>query len=167
MAVSEVRDYPSAPALAAAYRQHRDYAWKRLLEFLGSLPVAVVQQPSPGAAGKSIADILRHSLGTIEFWMSVLEGRSHEAFPAEEHSDIPSLARLARLVDGRLQKLLGEADPEWFGRSHSFRFPDGHEEDLVPAWVVLHVLTHEYHHKGQVVSIARSLGYTPPETDFF
>jgi len=28
-----------------------------------------------------------------------------------------------------------------------------------------HVITHEYHHKGQILSLGRSLGYTPVDTD--
>lgn len=28
-----------------------------------------------------------------------------------------------------------------------------------------HVITHEFHHKGQVLSISRHLGYTPVDTD--
>jgi uncharacterized damage-inducible protein DinB len=28
-----------------------------------------------------------------------------------------------------------------------------------------HVLTHEYHHKGQILSMSRHLGYTPVDTD--
>jgi uncharacterized damage-inducible protein DinB len=26
-------------------------------------------------------------------------------------------------------------------------------------------MTHEFHHKGQIVKIGRQLGYNPPETD--
>lgn len=28
-----------------------------------------------------------------------------------------------------------------------------------------HVITHEFHHKGQILSLSRSLGYTPVDTD--
>ncbi|PBQ33058.1 damage-inducible protein DinB [Sphingobacteriaceae bacterium] len=28
-----------------------------------------------------------------------------------------------------------------------------------------HVISHEYHHKGQILSISRQLGYTPVDTD--
>ncbi|HYG37281.1 MAG TPA: DinB family protein [Cytophagales bacterium] len=29
----------------------------------------------------------------------------------------------------------------------------------------LHVITHEFHHKGQILSLSRHLGYTPVDTD--
>ncbi len=39
-------------------------------------------------------------------------------------------------------------------------------ELTVPALqVITHVITHEFHHKGQILSISRLLGYTPVDTD--
>ena len=34
-----------------------------------------------------------------------------------------------------------------------------------PFEVFSHVITHEYHHKGQILTISRLLGYTPVDTD--
>lgn len=34
-----------------------------------------------------------------------------------------------------------------------------------PLAVITHVITHEFHHKGQIVSMARILGHEPPDTD--
>ncbi|MNY69859.1 DinB family protein [compost metagenome] len=34
-----------------------------------------------------------------------------------------------------------------------------------PFKVFTHVITHEYHHKGQILSLSRHLGYTPVDTD--
>jgi len=28
-----------------------------------------------------------------------------------------------------------------------------------------HVMTHEFHHKGQIMTMGRMLGYTPPDAD--
>ncbi len=36
-----------------------------------------------------------------------------------------------------------------------------------PRWLFTHTVTHEFHHKGQVVAMGRLLGYPPPETDLF
>jgi uncharacterized damage-inducible protein DinB len=36
---------------------------------------------------------------------------------------------------------------------------------LTPARVFTHVITHEFHHKGQILMLARNMGYTPPDTD--
>lgn len=31
--------------------------------------------------------------------------------------------------------------------------------------IATHVMTHEFHHKGQILSMSRQLGYTPVDTD--
>lgn len=34
-----------------------------------------------------------------------------------------------------------------------------------PLALLTHVITHEFHHKGQIMSMTRQLGYTPPDAD--
>lgn len=34
-----------------------------------------------------------------------------------------------------------------------------------PVQIFTHTLTHEFHHKGQIMTMCRILGHTPPETD--
>lgn len=34
-----------------------------------------------------------------------------------------------------------------------------------PLELFTHVITHEFHHKGQIMSMCRMLGYIPPDTD--
>ncbi|PGL70407.1 DinB family protein [Bacillus sp. AFS055030] len=43
---------------------------------------------------------------------------------------------------------------------------DQNEEiSLTPMKLLVHTITHEYHHKGQIVAMARLMGYIPPNTD--
>jgi len=34
-----------------------------------------------------------------------------------------------------------------------------------PAFIILHIVTHAFHHKGQVAAMLRTLGYPAPDTD--
>lgn len=34
-----------------------------------------------------------------------------------------------------------------------------------PLQLFTHAITHEFHHKGQILTMSRLLGYTPPDTD--
>ncbi|MDO3626233.1 DinB family protein [Mucilaginibacter sp. BT774] len=36
---------------------------------------------------------------------------------------------------------------------------------LSPLQLFTHVITHEFHHKGQILTMSRLLGYTPVDTD--
>ncbi|MBR7794935.1 hypothetical protein GT022_02615 [Agaribacter marinus] len=39
------------------------------------------------------------------------------------------------------------------------------EEELTPLWHFTHAATHEFHYKGQIVSMLRQLEYTSDDTD--
>jgi uncharacterized damage-inducible protein DinB len=41
----------------------------------------------------------------------------------------------------------------------------GEEISITPLQLLMHTITHEYHHKGQIVAMARQMGYVPPNTD--
>ncbi|WP_420491140.1 DinB family protein [Neobacillus drentensis] len=36
---------------------------------------------------------------------------------------------------------------------------------MTPRKLLLHTITHECHHKGQIVAMLRQMGYEPPNTD--
>lgn len=64
-----------------------------------------------------------------------------------------TIAYLSSLTDQQLN-----ADRE-------LHFPDGDFAVRTPALVLHHVLTHAFHHKGQIVAMCRVLGYPAPDTD--
>ena len=39
------------------------------------------------------------------------------------------------------------------------------EVSVTPLQLFTHVTTHEFHHKGQIMTMCRLLGHTPPDTD--
>lgn len=36
---------------------------------------------------------------------------------------------------------------------------------FTPSKLLMHTITHEFHHKGQIVAMVRQMGYVPPNTD--
>jgi uncharacterized damage-inducible protein DinB len=42
---------------------------------------------------------------------------------------------------------------------------DGYHDSATPLQLFTHVMTHEFHHKGQLLSMFRILGHVPPDTD--
>ncbi|MCL6569315.1 MAG: DinB family protein, partial [Meiothermus silvanus] len=49
---------------------------------------------------------------------------------------------------------------KWTHPIRSWRMP------VSQRWLLMHPITHEFHHKGQMMTLARIWGYTmPPETD--
>ncbi len=74
------------------------------------------------------------------------------------------IAPIVEEVSDRIQNVLSGADEDWFAREMTVS-AGGQTMRLIPAMAAVHMLTHEYHHKGQIVTIARMLGYEPPDTD--
>ncbi|WP_044642761.1 DinB family protein [Risungbinella massiliensis] len=42
---------------------------------------------------------------------------------------------------------------------------EGEMVSLTPGKLLTHTITHEFHHKGQIVAMLRQMGYEPPNTD--
>ncbi len=62
-------------------------------------------------------------------------------------------AYLEALTEQQLNTPLTERPAEWAGDLQS------------PAFILLHIITHAFHHKGQVVAMLRILGHPAPDTD--
>jgi uncharacterized damage-inducible protein DinB len=84
------------------------------------------------------------------------------------------LTNCATVADARLlQREIGEQTlaylsgltNEQLNANTELRFPDGDTQVRTPAFIIHHVLTHAFHHKGQIVAMCRVLGYPAPDTD--
>ncbi|HNP95094.1 MAG TPA: DinB family protein [Cyclobacteriaceae bacterium] len=65
-----------------------------------------------------------------------------------------------KLVEEFFEKFYDDAD-ELLERN----IPDRGKVGFTPLKLFTHVITHEFHHKGQMMSMARINGYIPPDTD--
>nr|WP_285855105.1 DinB family protein [Paenibacillus cellulositrophicus] len=84
-------------------------------------------------------------------------------------------AGLIRTTQG-IRNLFSEIDKmvERFLQENSHR-PNEHIVGEIPSLgsqqeysilqLMTHVMTHEFHHKGQIMTMGRMLGYTPPDAD--
>ena len=74
-----------------------------------------------------------------------------------------------RKVFGKVNALAEEFLREYEGKwdtviSRTFE-ETGEVEELTPLWLLTHTVTHEFHHKGQILSMSRQMGYTPVDSD--
>lgn len=96
---------------------------------------------------------------------STLRGLS---FARPNPADYPTVAdsrRLQQEASARTDAyLLGLTDEE-LNTDTELRFTDGDVDIRTPALIIHHVLTHAFHHKGQIVAMCRLLGHATPDTD--
>lgn len=121
------------------------------------------RESSSFGRGGSIRNLLVHIANTYEFWIAKAAlGRAVDFAEYEAHKSIRDVVSLFDYVDlfidefmHRMNDAEGEIEFELNGAKRS-------EE---PIKLFSHVITHEYHHKGQILSLSRHLGYTPVDTD--
>lgn len=136
-----------------------------LLHHVATVPEALHHEPVSGFGHPSIWKQLVHILTCEEGWVRNLQNK---AFPGWYEEDCPTMAALATakdrireatraymhgLTEEQLNTTLAKAPVDWGGELRS------------PAFILLHVITHAFHHKGQVVAMLRILGYPAPDTD--
>lgn len=156
------------PSLAAFCHLQYDHvcgARSVLLDFCQSFPPDLLVAVPPGfAAGSSIRDLLVHTTHAYAYWIGVQALKQDITFvPAEVVGDLQAVRRMYRQIDDLMSLYL-----EWMGK---FEQPSirvhrrGEQFDADAYKVFTHVITHEFHHKGQILAMARNLGVLPVDTD--
>ncbi|MGI4871317.1 MAG: DinB family protein [Janthinobacterium lividum] len=137
-----------------------------LLDYCATLAPAHFTAPVEAFRGSSIRDLLVHTAGCYQVWLGrVALGRpTTTPLPA----DVPDTAALRQLfgaADALVAEFISQFEGQWLV-DREFR---GHRQaellTLTPWQIFTHILTHEFHHKGQVLTMSRLLGYEPVDTD--
>jgi len=136
-----------------------------LLRHVATVPDELHRKEIAGFGHPTVWKQLIHILTCEEGWVCDLQNRP---FPGWYEEDCPTMAELqaarerireesrtyvGRLTEDELNTTLAKRPADWGGDLRS------------PAFILLHVITHAFHHKGQVVAMLRILGYPAPDTD--
>ena len=136
-----------------------------LLRHIGNVPDELLRKPISGFGHPSIWKQLVHILTCEEGWVHDLQNKAFAGWDEEDCPTVPALlsekARirdatrnyLSALTEEQLNTTLAQRPVDWGGELRS------------PAFILLHVMTHAFHHKGQVVAMLRMVGYPAPDTD--
>jgi uncharacterized damage-inducible protein DinB len=136
-----------------------------LMEHANTLTAAEFTQELPGFGYPSVRDQLMHMIGAEERWVLRLQDLPIEPWVAADYGTVRALrqararvmqtttAYLEALLEAELNRPLSRRPAAWIGELRS------------PAFILHHVLTHTFHHKGQVVAMCRLLGHPAPDTD--
>ena len=136
-----------------------------LLQHVSTVPDQLRHKPVSGFGHPSIWKQLVHVLTCEEGWVHDLQNRPFPGWYEEVCPTMTDLlvakdriregtrAYLSDVTEEQLNAILGERPVDWGGELRS------------PAFILLHVITHAFHHKGQIVAMLRILGYPAPDTD--
>lgn len=144
------------------YHYHRR---ARLFEFLAELPPEALTRKM-NVGWESMLGTLIHCLFAEEFWVEHrLQGKGRPELETGRYPDLPSVVRLAEAIKSRTMAYLAGLTEADLSRVVTTTLPDGSPFEFTVSHALMHVIMHDAHHLGQVVALARQMGYEPPELD--
>lgn len=131
-----------------------------VLDWLESLPEGVFTVKHDAFAYGSLRAVHTHVADCYLWWVGTV-GLGREESEAEVN-DICGL----REVFGKVDATVLEALETFTTLDDPFTWtsPSGSTHTLTRRWLILHTITHEFHHKGQALALARVLGHPHPGT---
>ncbi len=138
---------------------------ERTYDFLTTIALEDFVRPV-NIGWNSMRGTLMHCLFAEEFWVQhvILRGPRPE-IDFRAYPDVPSVRRLGAQVRQRTLAFVGSLTEADLQRTETVTFSSGSTLAFPITKALVHVITHDTHHRGQVMAVARQLGYEPPELD--
>src|SRR5690606_27655562 len=136
---------------------------KVLFEYCNTISTEdFINQNTSFGRGGSIRNLLVHIANTYQYWIANIALKKNIAYNQYETvKNIAETVNVFHSVDDFMVDFLESMD------SASKIHYQLNETNNISTHLKLftHVITHEFHHKGQILSISRHLGYVPIDTD--
>ncbi|MED3563418.1 DinB family protein [Bacillus xiapuensis] len=124
-----------------------------------------------GFALQNVRDTLVHIADCYVAWLGsfVLEKTKKPITPKDErhHFNVEKINEHFEQVDSIVNEFF-ERHGNQFNKVMEKKIPWREASEtlsITPGKLLMHTITHEFHHKGQIVAMLRQMGYEPPNTD--
>ncbi len=126
-------------------------------------PNHFVDQNTSFGRGGSMRNLLVHIANTYQYWIAETSLKKDIVFTEyESKKDISEVIDLFESIDDFMIAFFEFM--ERYEGSITFEI-NGMQNSATALELFSHVITHEFHHKGQILSLSRHLGYLPVDTD--
>jgi uncharacterized damage-inducible protein DinB len=143
------------------------WANSHLVEWLLEKPAGLLEQETPSSF-PTLKGTLLHIWSAEDIWLNRLKGVSPTRFLAADFT-----GTTAELFEGLLHRsaefrdFLSTQDARFFENKTAYTHTSGVTYSQTNAEIILHCLQHSTFHRGQIITMARSLGLTDvPHTDY-
>ena len=136
-----------------------------LLDYCATIsPEDFVRQGPGFGKGGSVRHLLVHNMHCYEHWIARQALQLDRLFTvAETINTVAECAAVYGEIDELMATFLDQLEQQEDGL-FSMKIND-HLEKVDGMKIFTHTITHEFHHKGQILTLSRQLGYTPVDTD--
>jgi len=127
-------------------------------------PEHFIQEVEGFGRGGSMRSLLTHVANSSQHWIAVHTFRENpQRITADAAPTVNHCRELYKKIDELVYRLIYSFENSYHTEITSVT---GDKTFMAsPFKVFMHIITHEYHHKGQILTISRHLGYTPVDTD--
>jgi len=155
----------SLALLAPSHLQFHRWAMQRIVEAARPLPSEALHKDH-GTAFQSIFGTFVHMYQADAAWFGRIHGNPDSQ--TTSYPPKPDLAGLASdwfgVLDAAVRWSVGLGEADW-GGAIAYKDSRGNEHTTPLLPIILHVVNHGSYHRGQVSSLLRQSGLTPPNTD--
>ena len=118
-----------------------------------------------GVGRNSIRNILVHLVNTEIYWIDhVLRGIATEQIFSKDYTDAESIREAWRSVETVTREFLRDQNESGLQHIKSVTWGDV-TVNFTVAMALVHLATHETHHRGLVIGLLRQLGYNTPDVN--
>ena len=136
-----------------------------VLRHVSAVPDELQRKPIEGFGRPSINEQLIHVLMCEEGWVHDLQYKPFDGWGKEDDLKIADLMAHRARIEGETRTYVNSLSEEQLNTVLATRPVDWGGELRSPAFILLHVITHAFHHKGQIVAMLRLVGFPAPDTD--
>ncbi|WNB90957.1 DinB family protein [Bacillus sp. NEB1478] len=148
----------------------RQYDWiqstrETLFHYCESISPSDYVKELEAFGGDSIRSLHAHVADCYRVWLGNRAlGHSIPKIDPLSIDNVQEMREVFSKTDALVHEFLNEFENKWDQNVH-VSFEHGGSAKFTSLWLLTHTITHEFHHKGQIVKIGRKLGYIPPDTD--
>jgi uncharacterized damage-inducible protein DinB len=136
-----------------------------VLDHLSTMPANDYAREVSGFGFRTLREQAMHIFNCEGFWVHTLQGLRYAGRTLEDCPGVADVRLLQKEVSQSTQAYLSALTNQQLNADTELHFSDGDVAVRTPALVLHHVLTHAFHHKGQIVAMCRVLGQPAPDTD--
>ncbi|MCL6442363.1 MAG: DinB family protein [Alicyclobacillus sp.] len=140
-----------------------------LFSFLETIPLEQLHVDVPHFGHRSIIRTHVHVADCYLYWLGKFSQlRSEVRFPTEEdiaNANVAVVRSWFEQADDVAKGFIETYEHRWLEPVSNHVRWQADPFETTPLGLLTHTITHEFHHKGQIVTMARQLGYVPPDTD--
>ncbi len=136
-----------------------------VLDHLSKIPANDYSKELPSFGHPTLRQQVIHICNCEGNWIQALQRQSYIDRTADDCPSVLDAKLLQKETKRGTLAYLSSLSDQQFNTTTELRFPDGDIVVRRPSFILHHVLTHAFYHKGQIVAMCRLLGYPAPDTD--